>query len=80
MARGADVAEAHTVRDIEAFDAHCAAGLAASVPHIVVAEVAPSTHPGIGRKHSDGREDKYIIVRHVEATEGIMIMGPSEHN
>jgi hypothetical protein len=28
----------------------------------------------------DGREDKYIFVRHVEATEGITIMGPSEHN
>jgi thiamine pyrophosphate-dependent acetolactate synthase large subunit-like protein len=80
IARGAGVAEAHTVRTVEDFDAHCAAGLAATVPYIVVAKIAPGTHPGIRRKHSDGREDKYIFVRHVEATEGITIMGPSEHN
>ena len=34
----------------------------------------------IKRKHSDGREDKYTFVRHVERTENIVIMGPSEHN
>ena len=46
----------------------------------MVAKVTPGVQPGIRRKHSDGREDKYIFVRHVEATEGIVIMGPSEHN
>jgi thiamine pyrophosphate-dependent acetolactate synthase large subunit-like protein len=80
IARGAGVAESHTARTLEEFDAHCAAGLAATVPYLVVAKVAPGVQPGIKRKHSDGREDKYIFVRHVEATEGITIMGPSEHN
>lgn len=80
IARGAGVDEAHTVRTLADFDAHCAAGLAADVPYIVIAKVAPGLQPGIRRKHSDGREDKYIFVRHVEATEGITIMGPSEHN
>ena len=80
IARGAGVDEAHTVRKLADFDAHCAAGLAADVPYIVIAKVAPGLQPGIRRKHSDGREDKYIFVRHVEATEGITIMGPSEHN
>ncbi|MFN6978687.1 MAG: thiamine pyrophosphate-dependent enzyme [Gemmobacter sp.] len=80
IARGAGVSQAHTATTVEDFDAHCAAGLAAQEPYIVVAKVAPGTHPGIRRKHSDGREDKYIFVRHVEATEGITIMGPSEHN
>ena len=80
IARGGGVAEAHTARRLEEFDAHCAAGLAASVPYLVVAKVTPDVQPGIRRKHSDGREDKYIFVRHVEATEGITIMGPSEHN
>ena len=80
IARGAGVAEAHTARTLEEFDAHCAAGLAAEVPYLVVAKVAPGVQPGIRRKHSDGREDKYIFVRHVEETEGITIMGPSEHN
>jgi thiamine pyrophosphate-dependent acetolactate synthase large subunit-like protein len=80
IARGAGVAQAHTARTLADFDAHCAAGLAAAEPYLVVAKVAPGTHPGIRRKPSDGREDKYIFVRHVEATEGITIMGPSEHN
>jgi hypothetical protein len=40
----------------------------------------PSVPRDIKRKHSDGREDKYIFVRHVEESEGIVIMGPSEHN
>ena len=50
------------------------------MPYVVVAKVAGTVQPDIKRKHSDGREDKYIFVRHVEATENIVIMGPSEHN
>lgn len=80
IARGAGIGQAHTVRDLDDFDRHCAAGLAASEPYVVVAKVAGTVQPDIRRKHSDGREDKYIFVRHVEATEGITIMGPSEHN
>ena len=80
IARGAGVEHAYTVRSVEEFDAHCEAGLKADVPYIVVAKVDGILQPGIKRKHSDGREDKYIFVRHVEATEGIVIMGPSEHN
>jgi len=80
IAQGAGVTHAYTARTLEEFDAHCAAGLAAKEPYIVVAKVAGTVQPDIKRKHSDGREDKYIFVRHVEATEGITIMGPSEHN
>jgi thiamine pyrophosphate-dependent acetolactate synthase large subunit-like protein len=80
IARGAGITEAHTARTIEEFDAYCAAGLKADAPYLVVAKVAGTVQPDIRRKHSDGREDKYIFVRHVEATEGITIMGPSEHN
>ncbi|MBW8638877.1 thiamine pyrophosphate-binding protein [Hoeflea sp. WL0058] len=80
IARGAGVDNAFTAHTLEEFDAHCAAGLAADVPYIVVAKVAGTVEPDIRRKHSDGREDKYIFVRHVEETEGVVIMGPSEHN
>jgi len=80
IARGAGVEQAFTVRSVEEFDAHCARGLASDVPYVVVAKVAGTVQPDIRRKHSDGREDKYIFVRHVEATENIVIMGPSEHN
>ncbi len=80
IARGCGVERAVTVRDLEEFATHCALGLAAQVPYLVVAKVEASVEPDIKRKHSDGREDKYVFVRHVEATEGIVIMGPSEHN
>ena len=80
IARGAGVEQAFTVRTVEEFDAHCARGLASDVPYVVVAKVAGTVQTDIKRKHSDGREDKYIFVRHVEATENIVIMGPSEHN
>ncbi|MER8590084.1 MULTISPECIES: thiamine pyrophosphate-dependent enzyme [unclassified Mesorhizobium] len=80
IARGAGLENAHTARTVEEFDAHCARGLAVDAPYIVVAKVSGTVQPDIKRKHSDGREDKYIFVRHVEASEGIVIMGPSEHN
>ncbi|MGW5956799.1 thiamine pyrophosphate-dependent enzyme [Methylorubrum thiocyanatum] len=80
IARGAGVAHAYTVHDLDGFERHCAEGLAAEAPYLVVAKVAGTVQPGIRRKHSDGREDKYIFVRHVEASEGVTIMGPSEHN
>ncbi|MFT4306385.1 MAG: thiamine pyrophosphate-dependent enzyme [Microbacterium sp.] len=80
IARGAGVRHAYTATTLEEFDEHCAAGLAASEPYLVVAKTDGVLEPGIRRKHSDGREDKYIFVRHVEAIEGVTIMGPSEHN
>ncbi|WP_407178633.1 thiamine pyrophosphate-dependent enzyme [Bradyrhizobium sp. STM 3562] len=80
IARGAGLARAYTACTVEEFDAHCAEGLAAQEPYLIVAKVAGTVQPDIRRKHSDGREDKYIFVRHVERTEGIVIMGPSEHN
>lgn len=80
IARGAGVEKAFTVTTLDDFDAHVAAGLAATEPYIVVAKTDGILEPGIRRKHSDGREDKYIFVRHVEELEGVTIMGPSEHN
>jgi len=80
IARGAGIEHAYTVRTLDEFEARCAEGLAAAAPYVIVAKVDRSIQPGLRRKHSDGREDKYIFVRHVEATEGIVIMGPSEHN
>jgi sulfopyruvate decarboxylase subunit beta len=80
IARGAGIEHAYTARDLEEFARLCRAGLAATSPYVIVAKVEPSVRPDIRRKHSDGREDKYIFVRHVERTEGIVIMGPSEHN
>ena len=80
IARGAGIEHAYTARDLAEFERRCEEGLAAQVPYIIVAKVDRSVRRDIKRKHSDGREDKYIFVRHVEASEGIVIMGPSEHN
>jgi thiamine pyrophosphate-dependent acetolactate synthase large subunit-like protein len=80
IARGAGVDDARTAREVSEFEDLCKQGLAADRPFVIVAKVDPTVSQDIRRKHSDGREDKYIFVRHVEQTEGIVIMGPSEHN
>ena len=80
IARGAGIEHAYAVKTLDEFDQHCDAGLRAQSPYVVVAKIDRSVKRDIKRKHSDGREDKYIFVRHVEQTENIVIMGPSEHN
>ena len=80
IASGAGIEHAYTATTLEEFDALCAEGLAVEGPFVIVAKVDATVHRDIRRKHSDGREDKYIFVRHIEQTEGIVIMGPSEHN
>jgi thiamine pyrophosphate-dependent acetolactate synthase large subunit-like protein len=80
IARGAGIEHAHTVSDLDEFGRRCNEGLTAQSPYLIVAKVDRSVARHIKRKHSDGREDKYIFVRHVEQTENIVIMGPSEHN
>jgi hypothetical protein len=45
-----------------------------------MARVSRTRPPELKRKHSDGIEDKYLFVRYVEETEGVTIIGPSEHN
>ncbi|WP_244670245.1 thiamine pyrophosphate-dependent enzyme [Rhodoplanes elegans] len=80
IAKGAGIAQAHTATTLSDFEALCRRGLAATEPFVIVAKVSQESFRDVRRKHSDGREDKYIFVRHVEATEGIVIMGPSEHN
>jgi thiamine pyrophosphate-dependent acetolactate synthase large subunit-like protein len=80
IARGAGVSDAYTARTVSEFTELCEKGLRVDRPFLIVAKVDPSVPQDIRRKRSDGREDKYIFVRHVEETEGIVIMGPSEHN
>ena len=80
MARGAGIEHAYAVKTLDEFDRHCEMGLPAQSPYVVVAKIDRSVKRDIKRKHSDGTEDKYIFVRHVEQIENIVIMGPSEHN
>lgn len=80
IARAAGIDDAYTATTLDEFTEHCTRGLASQRPYLVVAKVDGSVPLDIKRKHSDGREDKYIFVRHIEKTEDIVIMGPSEHN
>jgi sulfopyruvate decarboxylase subunit beta len=80
IARGAGIKHAYTASTLAEFEQRCREGLNAQSPYVLVAKVDKTVARDIKRKHSDGREDKYIFVRHVEAAEGIVIMGPSEHN
>lgn len=80
IARGAGIEQAYTVRDLDVFGRSCDEGLKADEPFVIVTKVERSVRRDIKRKQSDGREDKYIFVRHIEATENVVIMGPSEHN
>jgi hypothetical protein len=45
-----------------------------------VARVSCSRPPELTQTHSDGIEEKYHFVRYLEETEGVTIIGPSEHN
>ncbi len=50
----------------------------ATPPYPVAAKVGAVVQPG--RKHGGGRDDKYVRVRHGEATEGVVTMGPGERD
>ncbi len=80
IARGAGIKHAYVVRDLATFEKLCDEGLQADELYFIVAKVGKTVAPGLKRKHSDGIEDKYVFVRYVERTEGVTIMGPSEHN
>ncbi|MBI2880102.1 MAG: thiamine pyrophosphate-binding protein [Candidatus Tectomicrobia bacterium] len=80
IARACGIDRARTVSDLEAFGRACEEALRSAGPHFIVAKVEAVREPGLARKHADGREHKYLFVRHIEENEGITIMGPSEHN
>ncbi len=80
IARGAGIRQAHPACDLTTFEKLCDEGLQAGELYLIVAKVGPTLAPGLKRKHSDGIEDKYVFVRFVEKTEGVTIIGPSEHN
>jgi thiamine pyrophosphate-dependent acetolactate synthase large subunit-like protein len=80
IARGAGIEHAYTARDLDEFDSLCKEALTTDDLYVVVAKVSRHSPDDLTRKHSDGIEDKYVFVRHVEQTEGVTIMGPSEHN
>jgi thiamine pyrophosphate-dependent acetolactate synthase large subunit-like protein len=80
IARGAGIENASTAHSLDQFERSCEEALDTSQVHVLVAKVEKSPGRDLQRKHSDGVEDKYHFVRYVERTEGVTIIGPTEHN
>jgi hypothetical protein len=80
IAHGAGIKNATTVRKLDDFERAIQDALELDELFVIIAKVSTDPVPGINRKSSDGIEDRFIFVRHVENSEGVTIMGPSEHN
>lgn len=76
MARGAGVERAVTVRTVEEAEAAIKDAFATEGTSFIVAKLEPGTmvFPEEERKRTDGLEDKYIFVRHIEDLERITII------
>jgi sulfopyruvate decarboxylase subunit beta len=81
MARGAGLKKAVSVTTLEEFEKEIIAALSSDEPGFIVAKVTRETVviPDERRKRTDGLEDKYRFVRHMEDTEKTIII-PRERN
>jgi len=77
VAQASGIANAVTVRSVDAFVAAVEAALAdTAAPHVIVAKV-DLTQAFVGTLNIDSRENKYRFVRHVEQITGKTILKPS---
>jgi len=76
MARGAGIRGAVAVRTPEELERELAAALGREEPGFIVLKLERGTavFPEEARKRTDGHEDKYRFVRHIEDTEKITII------
>ena len=80
IAKGAGIPHAYTARNLGEFERLATDALALNELHMIVAKVEPMVEPDLVRKQSDGFEDTVTIVRNIEKTENVSIIGPTEHN
>ena len=80
MARGAGIEEARTIRTEGELREATDEALSDEKTHFIVSKIEPGVEEGIPRKKFDGIEDKYYFVRHLESSEKITIIPPSQHN
>jgi sulfopyruvate decarboxylase subunit beta len=75
MAEGAGCLNSLTVRDLESFSNTSERLLTDAELGVLVAKIQPGKHPWPWekRKPTDGIEDKYRFMRHMERLEGIVI-------
>lgn len=77
VARASGIAAVHEARSVEEFAAAVERGLSAdSGPTVIVARTGPE-QAFVGTSPTDGKENKYSFVRHIEALEGRTILRPS---
>ena len=77
VARASGLPNVFEVRTVEEFEAQVTAGLAREDgPTVIVAKTSPE-QAFVGTSPSDGKENKYGFVRHIEALEGKAILKPS---
>jgi thiamine pyrophosphate-dependent acetolactate synthase large subunit-like protein len=82
MAAGGGCPLTETVRDVDAFGATAARYLDDGELGFLVAKIEPGRHPWESdqRKPTDGIEDKYQFVRHIEQLEATAIQRGATHN
>jgi thiamine pyrophosphate-dependent acetolactate synthase large subunit-like protein len=75
MAEGAGCLNCSTVWDVPAFENQARQALTDDEFGLIVAKIVPGVHPWPGeqRRPTDGVEDKYRFLRHVEQLEGVVI-------
>ena len=76
IAQGAGIKQARTVTTVEEFREAAKEALRTEGLRYTVCKIQSVVKRDIDRKMTDGLEDKYNFVRHIEAIEGIRILRP----
>jgi sulfopyruvate decarboxylase TPP-binding subunit len=76
VARGSGIANAHTVRSLDALVAAVEAAYRGQGPSLIVAKVNKE-QAFVGSTPMDSKENKYRFVRHIEQSENRIILRPS---
>jgi len=77
IARGAGVPYAVWVETVEAFRQEVAAALDRDQLSFIAARVEPGVRPGLKSIETQAVENKFLLARHIERTEGIQVLAPA---
>jgi thiamine pyrophosphate-dependent acetolactate synthase large subunit-like protein len=77
MARGAGVPHAVWVETVEDFRQEVAAALDRDQLSFIAARVEPGVRPGLKSIDTQAVENKFLLARHIERTEGIQVLAPA---
>ena len=77
LARGAGVPYAVWVETVEDFRQEVAAALDRDQLSFIAARVEPGVRPGLKSIDTQAVENKFLLARHIERTEGIQVLAPA---